>query len=148
MSDLLLVLWSLSHSLKGLLQPSSSNPLCRVQTGPKKEHDLTPQTEASWGAHSNLITLHRCMKQPDAPFVTTVKTNPSLLLYFAFKVLLYTAHPAVQLFWSSNHLHVPKSTSTLLQGTDSLISVIALPKAGQQLCMLLRPTHIIVEEYN
>lgn len=30
-SDLLLVLWSLSQSLKGLLQPSSNNPLCRVQ---------------------------------------------------------------------------------------------------------------------
>lgn len=34
-SDLLLVLWSLRQSLKGPLQPSSSNPLCRVQLDQK-----------------------------------------------------------------------------------------------------------------
>lgn len=65
------------------------------------------------------------MRQPEAPFVTTAKTNPPLLLYFVFKVLLQTAGPAVQLFWYNNHLHVLKSTSTLLQGTEGLISVKA-----------------------
>lgn len=148
MSDLLLVLWSLSHSLKGLLQPSSNNPLCRVQLD-QRGTQSNPTDGVAWGTHSNHITLHHhCMRQPEAPFVTTVRTNPPLLLHFVFNMLLYTAHAAVQLFWYNTHLHVPKSTSTLLQGTDCFISVIALPKAGQQLCILLLPTRIIVQEYN
>lgn len=89
MSDLLLVLWSLSHSLKGLLQPSSNNPLCRVQLD-QRGTQSNPTDRMAWGTHSNHITLHHCMRQPEAPFVTTVRTKHPLLLHFVFNMLLYT----------------------------------------------------------
>lgn len=58
-SDLLLVLWSLSHSLKGLLQPSSNNPLCRFQLDPT-EIQSYPTDRRGWRKARVPITSNHC----------------------------------------------------------------------------------------